>query len=99
MSEKEMTVEFARMKRRLSELEAAQGLRGLLPPNEDAQVFAAVCREAGLGVRTAQEAGKSDDTVRKRRVVAGILRKKHGWIVKRIARAMNKTERAVEKML
>lgn len=99
MSEKEMTVEFAKMKRRISELEAAQGLRGLLPANEDGQVFAEVCREAGLGVRTAQEDGRSDDTVRKRRVVAAILRKKHGWIVTRIAKAMNKTERAVRKML
>ena len=95
----ETDLELAKLKRRLDNLEAANGLRGLLPTSPDGDAFAEACAEAGLGVRTAQAEGKSDDTVRRRRIVALILRKKHGWTIARIARAMNKTIRAVERML
>lgn len=99
MSDGELKVEMARMKRRLGELEAANGLRSLAPADEDGQTLAEVCSQAGIGVRTLQSESRERDTVRKRHVVAAILRKKHGWIIKRIASAMRKTERAVRKML
>jgi hypothetical protein len=95
----EKNIDLARLARRVDNLEAANSLRGLLPTSPDGDTFAEACAEAGLGVRTAQGEGRSDDTARRRRAVALILRKKEGWTIERIARAMSKTERAVKKML
>jgi len=90
--------EIAKINRRLDNLEAANGLRGLLPTSPDADTFAEACAEAGLGVRTAQGETRAHDTATRRRVVVQILRKQ-GWKNSRIARAMGKTVRAVEKMI
>lgn len=99
MSADEMKVEFARMRRRIGELEAANGLRSLAPAAEVEPELAEACRQAGIGVRTLQGRSKERDTVTKRRVVAVILRKKAGWTVPAIAEAFKKTERAIQKML
>lgn|GEM_PF-5592401 len=99
MSTDEMKMEFARMRKRMNELEAANGLRGLVPAAEVDPELAEACRQAGIGVRTLQGRSKERDTARKRRVVAAILRKKAGWTISDIAEGMKKTERAIEKML
>jgi hypothetical protein len=94
----ETDLELAKLKRRLDNLEAANSLRGLLPTSPDGNAFAEACAEAGLGVRTAQGETRGHDTALRRRIVVQILRKQ-GWKNSRIARAMGKTVRAVEKML
>lgn len=90
--------EFARLKKRVATLEAAHGLRPLLPPDEDQQALAEACSQAGIGVRAVQGNGRSEDTVLRRRAVARVLRRS-GWTVPRIARAINKATGSVWKML
>jgi hypothetical protein len=98
MSDEE-SKELKRLSRRMAEFEAAADMRRMAPPNEDEQVLSEVCERCNVGVRSVQSDTTEAEIVLKRRVVARVLRKKQGWIVKRIAAVLRKTERAVYKML
>lgn len=98
MSTAEIESEIRQLKRRLSELEAANGLRAMAPRTDDEQVLAEVCSLVGIGIMSVQGVGKEADTVLKRGAVARVLRRKMGWTVPRIAKAMRKTPRSVNKM-
>lgn len=99
MSTAEIEQELRRVKKRLAELEAANGMRGLAPDSDDAATLAEVCRVVGIGVRTVTSASRERETVTKRHVVARVLRKRMGWTVPRISAVLAKTERAIEKMV
>lgn len=65
----------------------------------DEQMLIEVCRQVGVGFRAVQGAVRTPNVVAARRVVALTLREQAGWTVRRIARAIQKTERSVERML
>lgn len=98
MSETEMVAELRSLKRRVAELEAANGLRSLAPANEDEMVLSEVCALAGIGMMSVQGESREANVVLKRSVVAKVLRTRIGWTVPRVAKALRKTERAVRKM-
>jgi hypothetical protein len=97
MSERD--AEISRLNRRLDNLEEATLRGAVLLTGPDAETFAKACADAGLTVRAAQSDGKSDDIVRRRRIVARFLRNQQEWTIARIARALNKTDRGVGRML
>jgi hypothetical protein len=97
MSERD--AEISRLKQRVDNLEEATLRGAVLLTGPDAETFAAACKEAGLAVRAAQSDSKSDDIVRRRRIVARFLRNEKEWTIARIARALNKTDRGVGRML
>lgn len=65
----------------------------------DEQILAELCRQAGTGVRAVQGAVRDQDTVAARHAIARALRRQAGWTIRRIAVALDKTERAIEKMV
>lgn len=87
------------LERRISELEASEALRDLRGPTSDERILEETCGQVGVGIREIQGDGRNGDTVRARQVIARALREKSGWSVRRIARAMRKTRRAVGKMI
>jgi hypothetical protein len=56
------------------------------------------CTLANIGVRTVQGRSRTVDTVRRRAVVAWIL-KRSGWKQQRIARALHRTTRQIKRLL
>jgi len=65
----------------------------------DDETLTAVCRQVGIGILAAKGAIRTTQAVNARRVVMRILRDDAGWTVRRIAAALNRTERCVEKSL
>lgn len=65
----------------------------------DEEILIDICRQVGVGFRAVQGATRSADVVACRRVVVITLRKQCGWTMSRIARAVQKDERSVRRML
>ena len=60
--------------------------------------LAECCQEAGIGVRSVTSRQRDPDTVRRRAVVAWLLRRR-GWTQLDIATALERTERQVRRLL
>lgn len=65
----------------------------------DEEILIEVCRQVGVGFRAVQGAVRTPNVVAARRAVVSTLRQQAGWTVRRIATAVRKTERSVERML
>lgn len=67
--------------------------------NTDEEILIDVCRQVGVGFRAVQGSVRTANVVAARRVVVSTLRHQAGWTVRRIAGAIRKAERSVERML
>jgi hypothetical protein len=65
----------------------------------DDETLTAVCRQVGIGILAAKGAIRTGPAVNARRVVARVLHDDAGWTIRRIALALNRNERTVERML
>jgi len=64
----------------------------------DDQILADLCGQLKIGLRAVQGQGRDQATVAARREIVKALRQEGGWVVRRIAQAMKKSERAIGKM-
>ena len=65
----------------------------------DEEILTHTCRNVGIGILAARGEIRTAQAVNARRVVARVLREEAGWTVRRIAAALNRTDRTVERML
>ncbi len=65
----------------------------------DEAALAEVCRLVGIGVRTAQGTDRDAETVTKRVQLIWILCRRLKWPQRRVAQALNRTERQVHNLL
>lgn len=62
------------------------------------KLLGSVCQMVGIGVRTLQSRERTDDTIRRRAVVAWMLHRKLRWSQQRTAAALNVSVRTVKRM-
>jgi chromosomal replication initiation ATPase DnaA len=94
-----LQAEIRQLRKRVATLEAAHTLREMMGATSDEAALAEACSTLRVGITSIQGTSRTPEVARARALLARQFHQRLGWTFDRIARAMHKTERGVQKMV